>query len=238
MAKRSVSTARSGWRPADAGVARVGRVTPFSRSPASVLAGSVVAFAIVLGGCATQPTGGRPAPVGPSAPGPGQQPPGPPAVPATKPAPAETAVFSIREPFDAARAGQLVSDGPNSITGRATLKRRDGTLATCSSQKVFLVPVTAYSTVRVRALYGSDQRGVMIGTSSIRFDPDPPEYSKLVRSTECDRDGNFRFQRVADGAFFVTAIVRWDSKGKREGGSLMQRVSVSGGRSLGVELRR
>ncbi len=189
-------------------------------------------LALALAGCATQQSGSRQAPVGSSTPG--QAAPGQPVAPA----PAEKAVFSIREPFDSARAKRLVSDGPNSITGRAIMKRRDGSIASCAGQKVFLVPVTAYSAVRIRALYGSDQRGVMIGTSSIRFDPDPPEYSQLVRSTECDRDGNFRFQRVADGAFFVTAVVRWDSQGKREGGSLMQRVSIDGGRSVSVELRR
>lgn len=216
----------------------MGHAVQVSRSPASVLAGSVLAVVFALSGCATQQSGGRPAPVvGPSKsdqPPPGQASP----APATPPPPVEAAVFSIREPFDAEKTRRLVSEGPNSVTGRATLKRRDGTIATCSGQKVFLVPVTDYSTVRIRALYGSDQRGVMIGSSSIRFDPDPPEYSQLVRSTECDREGNFRFQRVADGAFFVTAIVRWETRGKREGGSLMQRVSVSGGRSLSVELRR
>lgn len=199
----------------------------------ATLAAAFVLMMLALAGCAVQQSGSRPAPVGSSTPG--QPVPAPPGAP---PPPAESAVFSIREPFDVARAKRLVSDGPNSITGRATMKRRDGSIASCAGQKVFLVPVTAYSSIRIRALYGSDQRGVMIGTSSIRFDPDPPEYSQLVRSTECDREGNFRFQKVADGAFFVTAIVRWDNKGKREGGSLMQRVSLDGGRSMNVELRR
>jgi hypothetical protein len=37
----------------------------------------------------------------------------------------------------------------------------------------------------------------------LKFVPDVAEYTSLVRVTRCDAQGNFAFDKVADGEFYV-----------------------------------
>lgn len=152
--------------------------------------------------------------------------------------PARGTVFQIDTPFDAAHAARLLADGPNTVTGRAWLRQRKGAAITCAGQPVYLVPATDYARVRIRALYGSEQRGARLDGRVLNFSPDPDAYSQRVRQTRCDADGRFRFERVASGRFFVTAVVR-DRDGEHQGGprrgsgSLMHAVDTGGGRTGG-----
>lgn len=182
---------------------------------------AVVALAAAagLGGCAIPGLG----PIEPEA-------------PQSPPRPAGT-VFRIDTPFDAGQAGRMLRDGPNTVTGSASLRRPGGPV-TCAGQAVYLVPATDYAQIRVRALYGSDRRGARIDGRSLRFEPDPPDYSRLVRQARCDADGRFRFERVANGRFFLTAVLRWQDGNRQASGSLMQEISAGGGRTIDVRLSR
>ncbi|TXL66259.1 peptidase associated/transthyretin-like domain-containing protein [Zeimonas arvi] len=177
---------------------------------------SALALAAALAGCALPPLG----PFGPSEPAPGGT------------------VYRIDTPYDDTLAARLLANGPNTVTGSASVRQRNGTVVTCAGQPVFLVPATDYARIRVRALYGSDERGASLDGRSYRFDPDPPEYAKLVRQAQCDANGRFRFDRVASGTFFLTAVVRWQEGERRAGGSLMQRVTTGGGRTVDLKLAR
>lgn len=161
----------------------------------------------------------------------------PPLGPSEPTAPGGT-VYRIDTPYDKTLAARLLANGPNTVTGSASVRQRNGTVVTCAGQPVFLVPATDYARIRVRALYGSDERGASLDGRSYRFDPDPPEYSKLVRQAQCDANGRFRFDRVASGTFFLTAVVRWQEGERRAGGSLMQQVTTGGGRTVSLTLSR
>lgn len=178
---------------------------------------SAVGLSAALAGCALAPIG----PFGPSEPA----------------APGGTA-YRIDTPYDKTLAARLLANGPNTVTGSASVRQRDGSVVTCAGQPVYLVPATDYARVRVRALYGSDERGASLDGRGYRFEPDPPEYSKLVRQAQCDANGRFRFDRVASGTFFLTAVVRWQEGERRAGGSLMQQVTTGGGRAVNVTLSR
>ena len=159
-----------------------------------------------------------------------------PEAPQSPPRPAGT-VFRIDTPFDAGEAGRLLRDGPNTVTGSASMRRPGGPV-TCAGQAVYLVPATDYAQVRVKALYGSDRRGARIDGRSLRFEPDPADYSRLVRQARCDASGRFRFERVATGRFYLTAVLRWQDGKRQATGSLMQAVSTGGGRTIDVRLSR
>jgi len=178
---------------------------------------SAVALSAALAGCALPPLG----PSGPSEPA----------------APGGT-VYRIDTPYDKTLAARLLANGPNTVTGSASVRQRSGSVVTCAGQPVYLVPATDYARIRVRALYGSDERGASLDGRSYRFDPDPPEYAKLVRQAQCDANGRFRFDRVASGTFFLTAVVRWQEGERRAGGSLMQQVTTGGGRTVNLTLSR
>lgn len=151
---------------------------------------------------------------------------------------AGAAVYRIDTPFDSGLAARLAGDGPNTVTGRASIRLRDGRTASCAGQAVYLVPATEYARIRIKALYGSDQRGVRLDSRSPRFEPDPSEYSRLVRRARCDEQGVFRFEQVASGSFFVTAVVRAPGSDRHAGGSLMQAIVTSGGRTTDLSMVR
>lgn len=147
-------------------------------------------------------------------------------------------VYRIGTPFDAALAARLIGHGPNTVTGRASIRLRDGRTVSCAGQAVYLVPATAYARIRIKALYGSDQRGAMLDSRNHRFEPDPPEYSRLVRRSQCNERGEFRFEQVASGNFFLTAVVRGPEGERHAGGSLMQALGTGGGRTTDLSMIR
>jgi len=70
-----------------------------------------------------------------------------------------------------------------------------------------------------------------------KFDRDDPLYVSTLRRTTCDASGSSSFPRVPDSVWYVTTAVKWDGPGHRaEGGSMMKRVDVRGGKLVKVTL--
>ncbi|MFV0625419.1 hypothetical protein ACBY01_15600 [Sphingomonas sp. ac-8] len=146
-------------------------------------------------------------------------------------------------------------DGRNVIQGNAVIPLTDGDAVTCRGKIVFLVPVTPYTTERMMVAYDSDregyrsvrikQRGFRIAgfgktTRDVfpRFEPESEHYQESAgRETRCDSRGDFEFSGIADGEYFVTTAITWRDYGSTpDGGALMSRVSVAGGRTAKVVL--
>lgn len=138
----------------------------------------------------------------------------------------------IRVPFDAAEAERMLQPGLNTIKGNAFLRQRGGTVVTCAGSGVALVPATAYAKHRIAAIY----KGSNISSSRVTpvFVPDPPEYTATAKTTRCDSQGNFTFDRLADGDFYLTTGVAWQVGGAVQGGNLVHRVQVSGGETANI----
>lgn len=141
--------------------------------------------------------------------------------------------FNVQAPFDAGEANRMTSDGGNVIKGNAFMRQRGGGVVTCAGQTVHLVPATAYAKERFTALFGSSEKGIN-NRRDFKFAPDPPEYYALARKTTCDAQGNFVFDRVADGDFFLTVLVAWEAGRLAQGGHLMQRITVRGGQTQSI----
>jgi hypothetical protein len=142
--------------------------------------------------------------------------------------------YSVQAPFDATVARAMLSDGPNTIKGNAFMRQQGGGVVTCAGQVVYLVPATAYAAERVQALYGNVERGVNAGRRNFRFSPEPADYLSLVRTSRCDSQGNFVFERVADGDFFVNTLVSWQVGNAAQGGQLMHRAAVKAGQTVSL----
>lgn len=163
-------------------------------------------------------------------------------------------VKEIPAAFDLAQAQRLLREGPNTIKGNALMRKRGGDVVTCAGRLVRLVPATKYAEQRMLAFYGSSESGQQglgrecdkslmrcdsdLKVATYRFNPDPPEYSANVKGQRCDAQGDFVFERVADGDFFVVTQITWETStsSSYQGGNLMQRVSVSGGKSVSIVL--
>jgi len=126
--------------------------------------------------------------------------------------------------------------GPNSVSGIALLKA-GGTSHTCAGQSANLIPDSAYARARLAAIFGNDSRGTRSASlGPVKFERDDPLYVSTLRTTRCDGSGTFSFARVPDGVWYVTSSVKWQGASQVEGGSMMQRVEVRGGRQVKVSL--
>lgn len=149
-------------------------------------------------------------------------------------APTQTATsfppIELAVQFDAAQARALMADGVNMIKGNAFMRQRGGGVVTCAGATVYLIPATEYAKRRFTVLYGtSGDSGTNSHRRDIKFSPDPAEYYSLSKSTRCDAQGNFTFDRIADGEFYVQTMVAWEVAGRLNGGNLMHRVRVTNG---------
>lgn len=141
-----------------------------------------------------------------------------------------TPIIQIQNAFDEAQAQALVKDGTNKISGNAFLRQAGGGVVTCAGNTVSLIPATEYAKERMIAIYGG-QEGVLTSRTAPRFNPDVPAYRKYIKTTPCDSRGDFEFDKVADGEFFLTTTVSWLVGGYTQGSALMQKVTLSGGKT-------
>jgi hypothetical protein len=141
----------------------------------------------------------------------------------------------LTSPFDEAQAKQLLEPGENSIQGSALVRQQGGGIVTCAGSDIWLIPVTAYSTERMGHIYKSDQKGFS-KSGAPNFEPNSAAFHNSMRKTLGDAQGNFEFDKVADGDFYVVTVISWVVGYSTQGGSLMQRVSVAGGETKKIVL--
>ena len=142
--------------------------------------------------------------------------------------------FHITTPFDTTAAARMMADGPNTIKGNAFMRQRGGAVVTCAGQHVTLIPATGYAITRFIALFGNKESAANMSRRDFTFIPDVPEYHIMVRTTKCDAQGNFIFERVADGDFYATVTVGWAAGDTAQGGHLMHKVRIAGGQTASV----
>jgi hypothetical protein len=139
-------------------------------------------------------------------------------------------------PFDKAQAEALLRPGTNTIKGSALIKQNMGTTVTCAGNEVSLIPATRHAEDRLTQIYGSPQKGFR-QARGYNADNANPDYLKLIKISTCNAQGFFTFSNVADGDFFITTAVVWRTNPYfLDGGSLMQRVQISGGKEVEIVL--
>lgn len=125
------------------------------------------------------------------------------------------------------------------------LRTVGGDVKTCAGLEAHLVAASSYSRERIEYLYGQAETGFGAPGQDRAFVPDPPEYYDTARQTICDSQGNFTFERIPDGEYYVFAVVTWGAvQGGRyayiatQGGRVMQKISVRGGETRRLVLSR
>lgn len=136
----------------------------------------------------------------------------------------------------------MVRPGQGGISGNALLRTVGGDAKTCAGFPVQLMPDTPYVRERMTHIYGNAERGY--GAPGRQFSPPNSHYqTEAGQRATCDAQGNFEFSNIEDGSYYLVSIVYWGvptggqfSTISQQGGSLMQRVTVSGGRTVRVVL--
>jgi hypothetical protein len=152
----------------------------------------------------------------------------------------EPQVVSIFNPSEAAFAN---AKGNASIRGQLFLRRNDGVVVYGAGSDVRLIPRVSHSEQAMRASFGNlKQRlevqlfGANLMGNDIKLNPGIEPYS---RRTKADGQGNFVFEGVPPGGYFVVGHVVWCAPSRagcdQQGGDLLETVSVSpADRSLSV----
>ncbi|SLN19906.1 hypothetical protein ROJ8625_00696 [Roseivivax jejudonensis] len=141
-------------------------------------------------------------------------------------------------PFDPNEVAFINQRGAADITGQAFLRQAGGGVVTCAGEQVQLIPAGTFAKERLSQLYGSVQGGrigTMVGASQENVDP---RYLEMVRTSQCDAEGDFEFRNVANGDYYVLSGVRWTVPGSYipEGGSMAKLVQVRSGQDQRVLL--
>lgn len=143
-------------------------------------------------------------------------------------------------PFDPAEAAWAAAKGSNTIVGNAMLRTVGGDIKTCAGFEAALVPVTRYGEGRVNIIYGSSQKGYNPLRTPRVIAPASPAYNAIVRTTTCDSLGNFEFNGLPSGEYFIQSVVSWGVPTRyftrKEGGVIFLRVKVEGGETKRVVL--
>ncbi|MBX9825189.1 MAG: hypothetical protein K2Y27_09350 [Xanthobacteraceae bacterium] len=151
--------------------------------------------------------------------------------------PTVPAAFQPISQFDEQEVAWSAGQGTNSIKGNAVLRTRGGDVKTCAGFTAALSPVSTYTSERMAHLYGGTDRGY----NDVRqIVPAPDALLRFIRTTVCDSQGNFVFDKLPDGEYFVNVQVTWQAPStyglSNQGGNLMQKVRVAGGEARSIVL--
>lgn len=128
-------------------------------------------------------------------------------------------------------------DGTNTVTGFAVMRTIGGQPRTCAGEEVYLTPDSTYSRERSLAIYGSIVKGMRwVEEPTIRFSNRDINFQSFRRTTRCDSRGDFSFENIPDGVWYVATSVTWWDGYQRNGGVMMRRVELRGKRTIKVAL--
>ena len=147
---------------------------------------------------------------------------------------------SMTATFDPASIAWSKEKGTGSISGQAFFQTRGGQPRTCAGLEVSLIPYSEYAKERMIALYNGTTSGFnpAFGGRKPIFVPDEPAYYKSSPRSVCDAQGNFVFNNLPAGEYFVVTQIVWTVGNSfiPEGGSLMKHVELSEGEAARVML--
>lgn len=138
--------------------------------------------------------------------------------------------FNLKSQFNENQAQELMQPGTGTIKGNAFLRQAGGGVVTCAGSTVNLIPATDYAKERITMIYGSSDSGIA-RTVEFKFRDDQPGYFIHTKNTKCDSQGNFQFEDIAAGEFFVTTFVSWSVGRIEQGGLLMHRYEIRPGQT-------
>lgn len=140
---------------------------------------------------------------------------------------------ALQNEFNLSEAAYINKDGKNNITGNAFMRQRGGDVVTCAGSDVTLIPATKYAKERMLKMYGSESGGAITSndTSFVKFKESPEQYLAMTKKTKCDSNGNFEFNNLADGEYYISTKVIWSAGYADQGGFLAHKVTLRNGKT-------
>lgn len=147
-----------------------------------------------------------------------------------------TSASSPQARFDAAEAAFLDKPGKAAIHGQAFLPDKTGAhVHYAMGEVVRLIPATSYATARLDYYFHGAK---FAPASSIpKNDPDP-DYVAHTRTTKAGPTGQFKFENVPPGRYYLSTQVIWKPEQSfvTEGGLIYEEATVTGAETKPVEV--
>lgn len=125
----------------------------------------------------------------------------------------------LSEKYDSSETAWSRESGTGSIKGAALVRTQDGEAKTCAASDVVLYPVSHHTMEFVSHVWGNTDRVALSYRPSAvgnigDAQPNWPEIDKQMqaldkRSAICDVDGEFEFEDLPAGEYYVFAQVSW-----------------------------
>jgi hypothetical protein len=109
-------------------------------------------------------------------------------------------------PFDESALQPFAGKGTSTITGQAFLKTAGGEVRYGAGNDVSLIPVTPYTTKRVEAFVAASDPIVAGILTPQHIDL---RLQKYIRTAVADGNGNFEFQNIPAGDYYIVCPIFW-----------------------------
>lgn len=128
--------------------------------------------------------------------------------------------------FDYDAHKPYTQDGTTTVKGRGVVRPPQGKTVTCAGSKVLLLPATPFFRKALDRIRTGE--GLQIEEKQ------DPRYQALFKESQCDRQGNFTFESVPAGHWFVMMAVQGAVGSAQQGGTLLREISVVDGETAQV----
>lgn len=116
----------------------------------------------------------------------------------------------LQSSFNAKEVNWAKEKGTLSISGQGFARTQGGDVKLCSGSEVSLIPKSKYATERINHIYGNDTKGrVGNGFNFKKLPEAPKEYGENMTTTTCDAQGNFKFQNLPSGEYYLVLSIGW-----------------------------
>lgn len=137
--------------------------------------------------------------------------------------------------FNAAEAEFSRAKGVAVLKGQSFLRRNDGMVVYGAGSDVMLVPKTNHSEQALQNSFGGRKQrpeinllGSNVLGNDLKLDPG---FQPFIRKTKADGQGNFTFENIPPGQYYVLSRVTWCAPSRygcdQQGGDLMETITVT-----------
>ena len=139
----------------------------------------------------------------------------------------EENIVTIKNSFDEKAISWFKNKGNGNIKGIAKFKSKTGELRFGEGFGIELMPFSLYTEERLGKIYKNKKSGFVYVEDGVpKFIPDPEGYHDTIK-TSCDKEGNFEFNNLPPGKYYVIAFMIWENQNVKTGGALMKKIVLS-----------
>ncbi|WP_281991445.1 hypothetical protein [Aquimarina aggregata] len=140
--------------------------------------------------------------------------------------------ITIVNKFENQEVSWFKTKGNSQIKGTAKFKSKNSQIRFGEEFRIELMPNCQYTQERLNHIYRNTNSGyVHIEDGIPKFTPDPKGYHDTIK-TMCNKDGEFEFNNLPAGEYYIIAFMLWE----KTGGGLMQHVILSENESKSIKM--